>query len=189
MEDMTVRDICLIEVKSVTNLSRATSWWKRFWFFFVLINFQLSANHFSVLPCYFMKREDILEKRWILKLILNFRGDPNDTASNFLKMSSDFDAVITMTVIECKHWDSRRSLIKIKKIIANDLICYSKDVNVLGSSLHIFILVTSLMLLICCSYSCHPEITGDILNTCAKNKCVYLNENKNDNKNVAENEK
>ena len=29
--------------------------------FFVLINFQLSAKHFSVLPCYFMKREDSLE--------------------------------------------------------------------------------------------------------------------------------
>ena len=26
--------------------------------FFVLINFQLSAKHFSVLPCYFMKRKD-----------------------------------------------------------------------------------------------------------------------------------
>ena len=26
--------------------------------FFVLINFQLSAKHFSVLLCYFMKRED-----------------------------------------------------------------------------------------------------------------------------------
>ena len=70
--------------------------------FFVLINFQLSAKHFSVLPCYFMKREDSLEKRWILKLTLNFRGDPSDTASTFLKMASDFDAVITIT--DCQIW-------------------------------------------------------------------------------------
>ena len=32
-------------------------------FFFVLINFQLSAKHFSALPCYFMKQEDSLKKR------------------------------------------------------------------------------------------------------------------------------
>ena len=31
--------------------------------FFVLINFQLSAKPFSVLPRYFMKREDSSEKR------------------------------------------------------------------------------------------------------------------------------
>ena len=31
---------------------------KMFLIFFVLINFQLSAKHFSLLPCYFMKRED-----------------------------------------------------------------------------------------------------------------------------------
>ena len=65
--------------------------------FFVLINFQLSAKHFSVLPCFFMKRDDGLEKCWTLKLTLNFRGDPSDTASAFLKMTSDFDAVITIT--------------------------------------------------------------------------------------------
>ena len=34
-----------------------------------------------------MKREDSLEKRWILKLILNFRGNSSDTASTFLKMA------------------------------------------------------------------------------------------------------
>ena len=62
---------------------------KTFWIFvFVLINFQLSAKQFSVLPCYLMK---------FLKLTLNFRGDPSDTASTFLKMTSDFDAVITIT--------------------------------------------------------------------------------------------
>ena len=33
---------------------------KMFLIFFVLINFQLSAKHFSLLPCYFMKREDSL---------------------------------------------------------------------------------------------------------------------------------
>ena len=31
-------------------------------FFVVLIRFQLSAKHFSVLPFYFMKREDSMEK-------------------------------------------------------------------------------------------------------------------------------
>ena len=40
--------------------------------FFVLINLQLSAKHFSVLPFYFMKREDSVEKHQILKLTLNF---------------------------------------------------------------------------------------------------------------------
>ena len=65
--------------------------------FFVLKKFQLSAKHFSVLPCYFMKRGDSLEKRRILKLSLNFRCDPSDTASTFLKVASDFDAVITIT--------------------------------------------------------------------------------------------
>ena len=69
---------------------------KTFFPFFVLINFQLSAKHFSVLLYYFMKREDSLEKRCILKLTLNFRGDPSDTASTFLKIASDFDAVITI---------------------------------------------------------------------------------------------
>ena len=82
--------------------ARETSRWKHFCFFVVLINFQLSVKHFSVLPCYFMKQEDSLEKRWILKLTLNFRGDPSDTASTFLKMASDFDAVITIT--DCQIW-------------------------------------------------------------------------------------
>ena len=70
---------------------------KTFLFFFVLKNFQLSAKHFSVLPCYLMKCEDSLEKRRILKLTLNFRGDPSDTASTSLKMANDFDAVIPIT--------------------------------------------------------------------------------------------
>ena len=39
--------------------ARETSRWKHFCFFVVLINFQLSVKHFSALPCYFMKREDI----------------------------------------------------------------------------------------------------------------------------------
>ena len=77
--------------------------------FFVLTNFQLSAKHFSVLPCYFMKQEDGLEKRWILKLTLNFRGDPSDSASTFLKMASDFYAVTTIdkddiTSVNVKTW-------------------------------------------------------------------------------------
>ena len=36
---------------------------KKFLLFFVLLNFQLSAKHFSVLHCYFMKREDSLKER------------------------------------------------------------------------------------------------------------------------------
>ena len=79
---------------------------KKFLLYFVLISFQLSAKHFSVLPCYFMKRGDNVEERLILKLTLNFRGGPSNTASTFLKMASadkyflyedDFDAVITVT--------------------------------------------------------------------------------------------
>ena len=62
--------------------------------------------HFSVLSCYFTKREDNAEKRIILKLTLNFGGDSSDTTSIFLKMASadgyflyedDFDAVTTIT--------------------------------------------------------------------------------------------
>ena len=53
-----------------------------------------------------MKWEDSVEKRWILKLALNFGGRPSDSASTFLKMASadgyflyenDFNAVITIT--------------------------------------------------------------------------------------------
>ena len=73
--------------------------------FFVLINFQLSAKHFPVLSCYFMKWEDSVEKRWTLKLTSSFQGDPSDTTSTFLKMASadgclyenDFEVVITIT--------------------------------------------------------------------------------------------
>ena len=70
-----------------------------------------SAKKFSVLPCYFIKQEDSLEKRWIVKLTLNFGGEPSDTASTFLKMASadgyflyedDFDTVITIT--DCQIW-------------------------------------------------------------------------------------
>ena len=77
-----------------------------FLLFFVLINFCLSAKHFSVLLCYFMKREDSVEKRWNLKLTLDFGDGPSDTVSTFLKMAStdghflykdDFDAVISIT--------------------------------------------------------------------------------------------
>ena len=75
---------------------------KTFLLFFVLIHFKLSAKHFSVLPCYLMKWKDSFRKHWILKLTLNFRGDPSDTASTFLKMASDFDAVITIT--DCQIW-------------------------------------------------------------------------------------
>ena len=35
-----------------------------------------------------MKREDSVEKRWILKLTWNFEGGPSDAASAFLKMAS-----------------------------------------------------------------------------------------------------
>ena len=57
--------------------------------FFVLLNFQLSAKHFSALPFFFIKWEDGVEKRWILKLTLNFGGGSSDTASMFLKMTND----------------------------------------------------------------------------------------------------
>ena len=63
MENMTVRETCLIEVKKMSQIYRGDFHDENIFAFFVLINFQLSAKHFSVLPCYFMKREDSLEKR------------------------------------------------------------------------------------------------------------------------------
>ena len=63
MEDMTVRRTCLIEVKMSQIYRGELHGENIFAFFFVLMNFQLSAKHFSVLPCYFMKQEDSLEKR------------------------------------------------------------------------------------------------------------------------------
>ena len=63
MEDMTVRETCLIELKKCHKSFEGISMMKTFFAFFVLINLQLSAKHFSLLPCYFMKWEDNLEKR------------------------------------------------------------------------------------------------------------------------------
>ena len=74
-------------------------------FVFFCIN-KLPAKHFSAPSCYFMKRRDNVEKRWILKLTLNFGGGTSDTASTFRKIASadgyflyedDVDAVITIT--------------------------------------------------------------------------------------------
>ena len=63
MEDMTVRETCLIEVKKMSQIYRGELHDENIFPFFVLMNFRLSAKHFSALPCYFMKREDSLEKR------------------------------------------------------------------------------------------------------------------------------
>ena len=63
MEDMTVKETYLIGVKKLSQIYRRELHDENIFAFFVLINFQLSAKHFSVLPCYFMKREDSLEKR------------------------------------------------------------------------------------------------------------------------------
>ena len=57
MEDMTVRETCVIEVKKMSQIYRGELHDENIFAFFVLMNFQLSAKHFSVLPCYFMKRE------------------------------------------------------------------------------------------------------------------------------------
>ena len=62
MEDMTVRETCLVEAK-MSEIYRGELHDEKSFAFFVLINFQLSVKHFFVLPCYFMKREDSLEKR------------------------------------------------------------------------------------------------------------------------------
>ena len=97
MEDMIARETFLIEVNKCHKSIEGNFMMKKFLLFFVLINFQFSAKFFSVLPCYFMKRKDNLEKRSILKLTMNFRGDQSDTASTFLTMASDFDAVIAIT--------------------------------------------------------------------------------------------
>ena len=53
----------MLEVKECHKSIKGNFMMKTFLLFFVLINFQLSAKHFSVLPCYFMKRKDSLEKR------------------------------------------------------------------------------------------------------------------------------
>ena len=62
MEDMTVRETCLIEVKKMSQIYRGDFHDENIFAFFVLINFQLSAKHFSVLSCCLMKWEDSLEK-------------------------------------------------------------------------------------------------------------------------------
>ena len=86
MEDMTVRETCLTEVKKMSQMYQGDFHDENIFVFFVLINFQLSAKYFSVLPFYFMNREDSLEKT--LNFEINFRGDPRDTASTFLKMAT-----------------------------------------------------------------------------------------------------
>ena len=63
MEDITVRETSLIEVKKMSQIYRGERHDENIFPFFVLMNFRLSAKHFSALPCYFMKREDSLEKR------------------------------------------------------------------------------------------------------------------------------
>ena len=54
---MTVRETCVIEVKKMSQIYRGELHDENIFAFFVLMNFQLSAKHFSVLRCYFMKRE------------------------------------------------------------------------------------------------------------------------------------
>ena len=77
------QETCLTEVKKCyKNLSRGNSWWTSFCFF-VLISFLLSAEHFSLLPYYFMKREDV--EVW---KNAGLGGGSSDTASAFLKMVS-----------------------------------------------------------------------------------------------------
>ena len=62
IEDMPVRETCLTEVKKMPQIYRGELYDENIFAFF-LVNFQLSVKHFSVLPCYFMKQEDSLEKR------------------------------------------------------------------------------------------------------------------------------
>ena len=47
MEDMTDRETCLIEVKKMSQIDRGELHDGNAFAFFVLINFQLSAKHFS----------------------------------------------------------------------------------------------------------------------------------------------
>ena len=58
MEDTTDRETCLIEVKKCHKSIEGNFMMKTFLLLFALINFQLSAKRFSILLCYFMKRED-----------------------------------------------------------------------------------------------------------------------------------
>ena len=85
---MTVRETCLIEVKNESQIYRGELHDVQDFAFSVLITHQLSRKHFFILPLYFMKRKDNVEKRWILKLILNFGGGPSETSKlSFLKLS------------------------------------------------------------------------------------------------------
>ena len=52
MEDMTVRETCLIAVKKCYKSIEGNFMMKTFLLFFILINFQLSAKHLSVLLCF-----------------------------------------------------------------------------------------------------------------------------------------
>ena len=69
---MTVREKSLIEVKNESQIYRGELHDVQVFAFFVLISFQLSAKHFSVLPLYFMKREDNAEKRVARVKLQNF---------------------------------------------------------------------------------------------------------------------
>ena len=53
----TVRETCLTEEKICLKSIEGNFMMNKYLLFFVLINFQLSAKHFSVLSCYFMMWE------------------------------------------------------------------------------------------------------------------------------------
>ena len=50
MEDMNIREACLIEAKKMSQIYRGELHDENIFAFFVLMNFQLSAKHFSVPP-------------------------------------------------------------------------------------------------------------------------------------------
>ena len=60
---MTVRETCLIEVKNESQIYRGELHDVQDFAFSVLITVQLSGKYFFILPLYFMKREDNVEKR------------------------------------------------------------------------------------------------------------------------------
>ena len=62
---------------------------KIFLLFFVLINFQLSGKHFSVLPCYFVKREDF-GKTLNFEINFEFQGWPRWHCINFPQSDKQF---------------------------------------------------------------------------------------------------
>ena len=142
---MTVRETCLIEVKKCHKSIEGNFMMKTVLLFFVLINFQSSAKHISVLPCYFMKREHSLETLnfennfqfhvWPKWHCINFSKSGKwfwcSHNCNWLSNMIDKDDITSVNV---KIWEDP---LESQKELSQTILClYSKDIKVLGYLLH-----------------------------------------------------